>query len=41
MLAYKAPWVEPHVGPQDEKFDEYPELGIEEWHRKNGLYIED
>ncbi len=28
------------VGPDDEQYDEYPELSIEEWHRKNNLYIE-
>lgn len=33
----------PHVlqvGPKDETYDEYPELSIEDWHRKHGLYVE-
>jgi len=24
----------------DAKFDEYPELSIEEWHRRRGLWID-
>lgn len=40
MLGSKASWVEPEVGPEDETFEEYPELGIEEWHQKHGLYID-
>jgi hypothetical protein len=27
------------VGPKDQCYDEYPELGIEEWHKKHGVYI--
>lgn len=40
MLRYKAPWVTPHFGRGDAKFREYPELSIEEWHRKRGLWME-
>jgi len=37
MLAHKAPWVEPDIGPNDLAFDEYPQDSIAEWHEKNGL----
>jgi hypothetical protein len=40
MLKSKAAWVEPAVGVNDQQFDEYPDLGIEEWHKKNGCYVE-
>lgn len=39
MLRYKAPWVVPQFGRGDAKFDEYPELSIEDWHKKRGLWI--
>jgi len=39
MLRYKAPWVQPQVGPDDECFDDFPPLSIEEWHRQHGLWI--
>ena len=32
--------VEPQAGPHDDCFDGYPELSIEDWHRKHGLWIE-
>ena len=28
------------IGPNDECFDGYPELSIEDWHKKHGLWIE-
>jgi len=28
------------VGPHDDCFDRYPELSIEDWHRKHELWIE-
>lgn len=28
------------VGPQDETYNEYPELSIHDWHKKHGLYVE-
>ncbi|OJT97166.1 MAG: alanine acetyltransferase [Alphaproteobacteria bacterium 65-7] len=40
MLKYKAPWVTPHFGRGDAKFHKYPELSIEEWHRKRGLWLQ-
>src|SRR5579863_2279104 len=40
MLKYKAGWVKPDFGRGDAKFDEYPKLSIEEWHRRKGLWIE-
>lgn len=40
LLRDKANWVEPQIGPHDDCFDGYPELSIEDWHKKNGLWIE-
>ena len=40
MLRYKAPWVEPQIGPNDRLFDEYPEQSIEDWHKARGLWID-
>ena len=40
LLRDKASWVEPQIGPSGECFDGYPELSIEEWHKKHGLWIE-
>jgi hypothetical protein len=40
MLKYKADWVKPQFGRGDQKFDEYPELSIEDWHRRKGLWVE-
>lgn len=40
MLAYKADWVVPDVGPNDRCFDKYPEQSIEVWHRAHGLWVE-
>ncbi|MFX4220371.1 MAG: GFA family protein [Thalassobaculum sp.] len=37
MLASKAPWVEPAVGPEDRCFDQYPDDSIAEWHARRGL----
>ena len=31
--AFKASWVEPDIGPNDQTFDDYPDMSIEEWHR--------
>jgi hypothetical protein len=39
MLRHKPDWVEPAVGPQDQCFDGYPELSIEDWHKQRGLWI--
>jgi hypothetical protein len=40
MLKFKAPWVKPQFGRGDAKFQKYPKLSIEEWHRKRGLWID-
>ena len=40
MLRYKAEWVKPQFGRGDAKFDEYPELSIEDWHKKRDLWID-
>ena len=40
MLRYKADWVEPRIGPNDDCFDDYPALSIEEWHRRHHLWID-
>jgi hypothetical protein len=40
MLKYKAAWVKPDFGRGDARFDEYPRLSIEDWHRRKGLWIE-
>ena len=40
MLDFKAPWVVPQIGPQDQCFDRYPAQSIEDWHRSRGLWID-
>lgn len=40
MLPSRAAWVVPVIGPDDDCFDEYPELSIEEWHRRRELWID-
>lgn len=37
MLGSKANWVEVHAGPNDRKFNEYPDESIAEWHQRLGL----
>ena len=39
MLASKAAWVVPQIGPKDQSFDEYPDQSIEDWHKSRGLWI--
>ena len=41
LLRDKASWVEPQIGPNDDCFEGYPELSIEDWHKKHGLWISD
>ncbi|MGM9486130.1 GFA family protein [Ideonella sp. YS5] len=36
MLSSKPGWVEAHVKPGDETFDEYPEESLADWHRRHG-----
>jgi hypothetical protein len=40
MLKFKPKWVRPDFGKGDAKFQLYPKLSIEEWHRKRGLWID-
>jgi len=37
MLASKASWVDVVSGPQDKRFDEYPDESIAAWHERLGL----
>jgi len=40
LLRFKAGWVVPDLGPDDQSFDLYPVESIEDWHRKRGLWID-
>ena len=40
MLSSKASWVQPEIGDKDQRYDEYPELSIEDWHRQRNLWID-
>ncbi len=40
MLKYKAAWVKPDIRDGDETFELYPELSLEDWHKKRGLWVE-
>lgn len=40
MLRFKPSWVEPRFGPNDKRFDLYPEESIEQWHRARGLWLD-
>ena len=39
MLAFKASWVEPEIGPHDTTFETYPDQSIADWHRSRGLWL--
>ena len=41
MLASKASWVEPAIGPQDQQFPGYPDEAISDWHERLGLADEE
>ena len=41
MLDFKAPWVEPRIGPKDKRFARYPDESIAEWHDRLGLTSDD
>ena len=41
MLHFKASWVEVMDTPEDILFGAYPDMSIEDWHRKEGLYRTD
>ena len=40
LLRFKASWVVPDIGPDDQTFDLYPVESIEDWHRKRRLWVE-
>ncbi len=37
MLAYKPDWVDAHVRPADDIFDDYPRESLAEWHERHKL----
>lgn len=37
MLASKASWVQPQLGPDDRCFDRYPDESLAQWHQRLGL----
>ncbi|MCQ8279195.1 GFA family protein [Acetobacteraceae bacterium KSS8] len=37
MLRYAPDWVEPQIGENDKRFEEYPEESIADWHRRLGM----
>jgi hypothetical protein len=40
MLKYRAGWVAAEIGPDDARFELYPDMSIEEWHRETGLWVD-
>jgi hypothetical protein len=40
MLRFKPDWVQPHIDPDDQSFDEYPDQSLEDWHKSRGLWID-
>lgn len=40
MLGSAAPWVALHEGDNIERFDEYPDSSIEDWHKTRGLWVD-
>ncbi len=38
MLEFAAPWVAVPEGPNEARFDGYPDQSIEDWHRDRGLW---
>lgn len=38
MLGDKAPWVSLNAARHDATFEQYPDTGIESWHRQRGLF---
>ena len=37
MLEYKPDWVDAHVRPADDTFDEYPKESLAQWHQRHHL----
>lgn len=40
MLRYKPAWVEPDIRDGDAAFDLYPSESLEEWHKRNGAWVD-
>ncbi len=40
MLAFAAPWVQFHSGDAVERLDGPYEIGMEDWHRRHGLWVD-
>jgi hypothetical protein len=40
FVGSKAPWVEIEGGPDDARFDEYPERSLADWHRDHGVEVD-
>lgn len=40
MLADKPAWVPLPQGPGEEHFERYPELSLEDWHRRHGVWVD-
>lgn len=40
MLAFKPSWVKPRFGRNDSRFERYPDLSIEQWHRQHGVWVD-
>ena len=40
MLKFKANWVVPQLGADDQCFDLYPEQSLEQWHKTRGLWVD-
>lgn len=40
MLAFKASWVDPAIGPRDRAHDVYPDESIDDWHARTGCRAE-
>ena len=40
MLRFKPSWVKPDFGRGDQRYQLYPKLSIEDWHKKRGLWID-
>jgi hypothetical protein len=40
MLEFRASWVPLPSGPGETHFARYPDLSLEDWHRRHGLWVE-
>lgn len=40
MLRFKPDWVDVRAGPGDATFDLYPEESLEQWHKRQGLWVD-